>query len=142
MCMATALLHSLEHHLNNSALLDSGQQVQRAQHAHETSLSAGGDLQNNLLRSLASGCCSPLLSAALSRCRLLLMLGEPSDNLPQKDARVDGYEVVGLMSLASSAMRTMLVLASEASDPTGALAQVACFACRCLPCLPCFACRA
>jgi hypothetical protein len=124
MCMATALLHALQHHLNSSALLEP---VQRAQHPHKTSLSAAGDLKCSVMCSLARGCCSPLLLAALSRCRFLLMLGAPSDSLPQKDARVDGYEVVGLMSLASSAMRTMLVLASQAADPPGALAQVPCF---------------
>lgn len=124
MCMATALLHALQHHLNYSALLEP---VQRAQHHNKTSLSAAGDLKYIELCSLARGCCSPLLLAALSRCRLLLMLGAPSDSLPQKDARVDGYEVVGLMSLASSAMRTMLVLPSQAAHPPGALAQVPCF---------------
>ena len=113
MCMATALQHALEHDLKHAAHREPGQ---RDQLRHNACLSV----------EIGSGSSSGLLSAALARCRHLLMLAAPSESLPQKDARVDGYEVVGLMSLASSAMRTMLTLASQDSEPPAALVQVYC----------------
>ncbi len=113
MCIATALQHALEHDLKHAAHREPGQ---RDQPPHTRCVSV----------EIASGCSGALLSAALARCRSLLMLGAPSENLPQKDERVDGYEVVGLMSLASSAMSTMLALASQDSEPPAALVQVYC----------------
>ena len=102
MGMATALLHALRNHLEHMAARDLTQSKPDE---------ACGD---KVVRSLVSRCCPSLLSSALRECQQMLML-EPDHRRGQhRDADyVDGWQLVGLMSVAGGALGASLELEPE-----------------------------
>jgi len=116
--MATAVLQSLRHHLQYAFKEEA--RLRRPPTCERAAASA------DAVRSIVSICCPSLLSAALGKCRRILMLDGESDAQADLEVVVDGYEVVGLLSVASSALDAMLVLPPQSVESSPVFsAQVA-----------------
>lgn len=109
MSMATALLNAIQHELQHPV-----RERQPQQSTGPGRAAAVGGCRSAALSNLVRSCCRPLLSAALGRCRKMLMVeGEPTTRLthPGAGASIDGCELVGALYVAGCTAGALLAAA-------------------------------
>jgi len=115
MSSATALLNAIQHELQHPVRERQPQQSTGPGHA-----AAVGGCRSAALCNLVRSCCRPLLSAALGRCRKMLMAEEePTTRLTHAGAgpRIDGCELVGALYVAGGAAGALLAAAQVEMQP-------------------------
>jgi hypothetical protein len=105
MSVACSLLHALRDHLKDASA---------GAESSEDNLQGEDAAHADTIHSLVRCCCPALLSSTLERCQQVLMLKAGSEPAEYgAESCVDGWEVVGMLSVAGGAIGAVLALASD-----------------------------